>query len=288
MLSTSLPVNDIVIVDEKFEVPFNFHAVKITAMGSENAGNKGTLEIQRSTDGGTSWSTIGTIPNALTSTDYDNTTEETLDIGKFLAQGRQLLRARASYTYENAGGVEETVNSSYIYIGSSVTKTSLRLELVTNYEQPMNAYDVNGNANPFSVTYSVYGSVQKTHYIKIDNGTPITYVYDASVDSVNKTVSANTASYMTHGVHKVETWLECEDGLGNTLKSDVLINRFMVVNENTSGADFTKPYLLLQNVDSTIANFVQTEIAEYAVYNPSGENINVAFLLTTYTEDYET
>ena len=288
MLSTSLPVNDIVIVDEKFEVPFNFHAVKITAMGSENAGNKGTLEIQRSTDGGTSWSTIGTIPNALTSTDYDNTTEETLDIGKFLAQGRQLLRARASYTYENAGGVEETVNSSYIYIGSSVTKTSLRLELVTNYEQPMDAYDVNGNANPFSVTYSVYGSVQKTHYIKIDNGTPITYRYDASVDSVNKTVSADTASYMTHGVHKVETWLECEDGLRNTLKSDVLINRFMVVNENTSGADFTKPYLLLQNVDSTIANFVQTEIAEYAVYNPSGENINVAFLLTTYTEDYET
>ena len=279
---------DIVVTESKLEVPFNFRAIKISVIGNENAGYKGTLYVQRSTDNGASWSDVGTLPNALTSFDYDQTTEEKIDLGGFLTQGRQMLRVRASYTYQNEEGEEKVVNSSYVYVGASVTRTSLRLELVTNYEQPMSAYDVNNNANPFSVTYGVYGSVQKTHYVKIDGGTPITYTYDASVDSVNKTVSANVASYMTHGVHKVESWLECEDGLGNTLKSDVLVNRFMVVNNQTSGADLTKPYLLLQNVDSVIANFVQTEIAEYAVYNPSGENVNVAFLLTAYSEDYET
>lgn len=287
MLSTSLPVNDIVVVDNKLEVPFNFHAVKITAIGSENAGNKGTLIIQKSTDGGTTWNDAGTIKNALTSFDYGIDTEETIDLGEFLSQGKQLIRVRATYTHED-NGVEEVVNSSYIYIGASITKTTLKLDLVTNFEQPISAYDVNGNTNPFSVTYSVYGSVQKTHYVKIDNGTALKYEYDSSVDSINKTVSTTVAGYITHGVHKVESWLECQDGLGNTLKSDVLINRFMVVNDQTSGADLTKPYLLLQNVQSEIDNFVQTELAQYAVYNPSGESIDVAFLLTTYTEDYET
>lgn len=279
---------DIVVTESELKVPFNFRAIKISVLGNENAGYKGTLQVQRSTDGGTTWNDVGTLSNALTSYDYDVETEESVDLGQFLASGKQMLRVRASYTYQNDDGEDKVVNSSYVYVGASVTRTSLRLELVTNYEQPMSAYDVNGNANPFSVTYAVYGSVQKTHHVKIDNGTPITYTYDASVDSINKTVSANVASYMTHGVHKVESWLECEDGLGNTLKSDVLVNRFMVVNEQTSGADLTKPYLMLQNVDSTVANFVQTEIAEYAVYNPSGENVNVAFLLTAYTEDYET
>ena len=85
----------------------------------------------------------------------------------------------------------------------------------------------------------------------------------------------------------MEAWLECGDGLGNTIKSEVLVNRFMMVNEDTPNADLTKPYLLLQNVDDTIDNFVQTEIAQYAVYNPSGEDVNVTFLLTGYSENYE-
>lgn len=288
ILSTSLPMNDIVVIDENLEVPFKFHAIKISSAGSENTGNKGTLVIQRSTDNGTSWNTVGTIQNSLTSVDTDSDAEEIINIGKYLTQGKQLIRVRATFNNENNAGVEETINSSYVYVGASVTKTSLKLNLVTNYEVPMDAYDVNGNANPFSVTYTVYGSVQKKHYVKIDNGTPLTYDYDASVDSVNKTVSANVSNYMTHGVHKVESWLECNDGLGNKLKSDTLINRFMVVNENTSGADLTKPYLLLQNVDRNIENFVQTQIAEYAVYSPNSSNIDIAFLLTTYSEDYET
>ena len=92
---------------------------------------------------------------------------------------------------------------------------------------------------------------------------------------------------MQQGVKKVEAWLECDNGLGETLKSDVLVNRFMVVNPDTPNADLTKPYLMLQNVDSEIDNFVQAEIAEYAVYSPSGEDVNVAFLLTEYARDYE-
>jgi hypothetical protein len=119
---------------------------------------------------------------------------------------------------------------------------------------------------------------------------PLAYELGADVDSTNKTISVMEDAaygYMTHGVKKVEAWLECDNGLGETLKSDVLINRFMVVNPDTPNADLTKPYLLLQNVDSEIDNFVQAEVAQYAVYSPSGEDVNVAFLLTEYARDYE-
>lgn len=289
MLTTTLPMNDIVVVDGKLNVGLNFRAIRYTQGQASNESARGTLTIQRSTDGGSTYSTVGTIPNALVSSEpTDTTTVQTIDLGGYLAQGKQLIRVRASYEYEDTNsGETRTMNSAWVNLGASVTRTSLRLVLVTNYEQPMSAYDANNNVNPFNVTYTVYGSTQKTMYVKIDNGTPITYIYDSSVDSINKTISANNASYLTHGVHKVEAWLECQDGLGNTLKSDVLVNRFMMVN-NPSGTEATKAYLLLQNVDSKIDNFVQTEIAEYAVYNPSGENVNVAFLLTGYSEDYET
>lgn len=290
LLNTNLPSADIVVTKPSLVVPLNFRGVRITSLDKINMNARGTLTIQRSTDNGTTFNEVGRIPNALPSEDYANADKYTdIDLGEYLTQGKQLLRVRASFDYEDENsGTTKTMNSSWVLVGSSVTRTELKLELRTNYEIPLEATDVNGNANPFSVMYTVYGSVLKTHYVKIDNGTPISYVYDASVDSINRTVSADVASYMTHGVHKVESWLECQDGLGNTLKSDVLVNRFMVVNDKTSGADLTKPYLLLQNVDSEVDNFVQTEIAEYAVYSPSGESIDVAFLLTGYTEDYET
>ena len=120
--------------------------------------------------------------------------------------------------------------------------------------------------------------------MKIDGGSALKYEYAASVDSVPQTVQASGSQYRTHGVHKVEAWLQCDDGLGGTITSEKLVNRFMMVADENN----TKPYLMLQNVDGMIDNFVQTEVAEYAVYAPNKEKVDVAFLLTTYTTDYET
>lgn len=297
VLKTSLSNSaDIVVTKGTLEIPLNYKAIRITQLGNENANYTGTLIIQRSTDG-TTWNTVGTMPNVLTPKDVDDTsTYQNINIGEYLVQGRQMVRVRASFTYTNEVGEEKTVTSSNVLVGNSVTKTELKLILRTNFEEPIDAYDTNDTLKPFSAMYTVYGSVRKTMYVRITGSTgvvesPITYVLGADVDSVNHTISVveNSAyGYMTHGVKKVEAWLEAEDGLGNTIKSEVLVNRFMVVNPKTIGADLNKPYLLLQNVDSKIDNFVQTEIAQYAVYSPSGENVEVAFLLTDYTEDYET
>lgn len=282
MLRTSISnTADIVVAEGKLEIPLNYRPIKITQIGNENAGYRGDVIIQRSTDG-TTWTTAATIKNALTAREPDDATSyDNIDIAPYLANGRQMVRIRASYNYTTEDGETKTVTSSNVVIGNSVTVTSLRLELRTEYHTPMSPTDTNGNEQPFSVVYGVFGSVQKTLYFKVDNGVEAKFPLSASVDSVNQTASIGGANYLTHGVHKVEAWLEAEDGLGNTIKSDVLVNRFMMVADTTN----TKPYLLLQNVDDKIDNFVQTKVAEYAVYSPFEDEINVTFLLTSYSQD---
>jgi hypothetical protein len=155
------------------------------------------------------------------------------------------------------------MHSTWVNVGSSITKTDLKVVLKTNYEQPINSRDVNGNLQPFIVTYGVYGSVQKTLYVNIKGSTGteslLSYELGPEIDSLDRTISVSedvAYGYMTHGVKKVEAWIECDNGLGETLKSEVLVNRFMVVNPDTPGANLNKPYLLLQNVDTLIDNFV--------------------------------
>ena len=282
MLRTSISnVADIVVTEGKLEVPLNYRPIKITqGLGNENAGFRGDVIIQRSTDGST-WNTVGTIKNALTPREPDDANSyDIIDIAPYLSNGWQMVRIRASYEYTE-GGDTKTVTSSNVIIGNSVTVTALRLELRTEYHMPMSPTDTNGNVQPFSVVYGVFGSVQKTLFFKVDNGVEAKFPLSASVDSVNQTASIGGANYLTHGVHKVEAWLEAEDGLGNTIKSDVLVNRFMMVADTSN----TKPYLLLQNVDDKIDNFVQTKVAEYAVYSPFDDEINVTFLLTSYSQD---
>lgn len=295
MLSTTIPQNDLVIIDQNLVIPFNFRAIRFVRGIASNEGALGTLQIQRSTDEGTSWDNVGSLSNVLRSSDpEDSTTTQDINLGQFLVNGKQLFRVRAFYKYEDQGE-EKVMYSTWVNIGSSITKTDLKLILKTNYEQPINSRDVNGNLQPFTITYGVYGSVQKTLYVNIKGSTGteslISYDLGPEIDSIDRTISVAedvAYGYMTHGVKKVEAWLECDNGLGETIKSSVLVNRFMVVNPDTPNADLNKPYLLLQNVDTLIDNFVQVELAEYAVYSPNGNNVDLIFLLTTYTKDYET
>ena len=203
-LKTSLK-NDanIVVADGNLEVPLNYRSIKISQIGNENANYAGTLVVERSTDGNT-WNLAGTIPNVLISKDLDDTeTYQKVNIGQFLGQGRQQIRVRATYNYTNDDGQVKTITSGNVVIGASVTRTTLKLELATEYHMPMKPTDVNGNVQNFNLSYRVFGSVQKTLFLKIDGGSELKYEYAASVDSVPQTVQASGSQYLTHGVHKV-------------------------------------------------------------------------------------
>lgn len=307
LLATSFPISaDVVVATDTFNVPLNFRAVRITSLDKINMNTRGTLLVQRSTDNGSSWVTSATLPNVLPSEEYANTDNYTeVNLSSYLVEGKQMFRVRASYEYEDeTTGETKNVNSSWVLIGNTVTKTQLRVELNRNFETPIQAYNAVGQANPFPLEYFVYGAVAKTLHIELQGSVAtmtITKELTADIDSTGAgapSVAEDEAyGILTHGVHRVKAWMTASDGLGGTITSNVLVNRLMVVNPNTPNADLTKPYLLLQNVDDKVTNYVQTEICQYAVYSPitedgvlsnNGPEVNIAFLLTEYTDDYET
>lgn len=310
LLGTSIPnTAKIVAAKDTLLIPLCFRGVKIGQLGNENAGAAGTLIIERSIDGGSTYTETGRLVGVLPSEEYDDNEKYTnIDLLPYLSEGSQVLRVRAMYAYTDAEGNERTAVSANVPIGASVTRTELKVVFRYNYEQPIQAYNSNGAAQGFPINnfYFVHGAVDKVLHIEVKGSVAtqtLTYNIAADVDNqapANVPSLSENSSYgfMTHGVRRVKAWLTCNDGLGNTITSDVLVNRVMVVNPNTPNADMAKPYLLLQNVREDVENYVQTPLCEYAVYSPlvnddgsitnTGDPINVAFLLTSYTEDYDT
>lgn len=291
-----------VVSGDSFSVPLRFCAVRTSNGERLNVNSAGTLIIQRSTDGGSTWTTIETRKGTITSTDYSDTTSFTnVEIGNCLSSGNQKIRIRASFDYEADDGSTKTATSTYVTVGNSITKTSLDLECQQNWQTPIIASEYSDRG--FPISYIVYGAVRKTLHVIVTGGNgkdmpEKTYDLTADADSYVKTdyITDATDAYklMAHGVRMVKAWLTCDDGKGGTISSKILVNRFMVVNP-TKDADKTTPYLMLQNMISTADNYAQTDICQYAVFSPSVENDNVVnkgaavpviFYLTGYAENF--
>lgn len=299
MLGANVPLQDIEVKGDVFNVPLNFRAVRITSYGNINVNERGTLVVDVSTDNGETFHTVATLNNVLSSRDYtDDKAYENVNIGGYLAQGRQLVRVRAFFKYEDeATGDIKTVTSSWVSIGSSVTKkTEMSLSLETNYFTPMLAKnEETGEYNRFVVNYRVMGAIKKRLYVTVYGAvapTTIMKELSAEVDGTTEGISLGydaNYGFHEHGVREVVAHLEYTDGLGNIIKSEELRNQFMMVNPESEGYDATQKYLLLQNVKSEATNYIQTEVAQYAVYAPDMSDTEVTFKITSakdvsYTE----
>ena len=290
---------DIVVSGSSLRVPLRFCAVKTSNGEKLNVGTPCTLTVQRISSADTDYVTVKTLTNALPSTDYADTENfSEVEIGDILTSGSQKIRIRATFQYEDEGGQQKQATSTYVSVGNSVTSTTLDLQCQLNYQTPLyaTAYKDRG----FPVSYMVYGSVAKMLHVSITGGNGIqmpelSYPLSANDDSVviskNIVDSLDTYKLLTHGVRTVKAWLTCDDGLGGTIASRTLVNRFMVIGET---GDFSKPYLMLQNVIAEADNYAQTDLCEYAVFSPmvdgdgvvtnSGDAVDVVFYLTDYSE----
>lgn len=223
--------------------------------------------------------------------DPDNPNSYTeYDITQYLSAGSNQVRIQAT-------GLETGVTGRLVF--SSIVLTSLYVVNQQNYNVPINAAD-----GGFSFAYQVYGAVNKTLHVKISGFTQdLILEYELgttqyTTENFARVIAEQTGyGILTHGVHTVTAWLTCEDGDGNTISSDLLVNRFMVINNETATeAQRTKSYLMLQEMKSEVVNYVQTSLCGYAIFVPKIDDngqivldteasLNLAFIISNYSED---
>lgn len=259
-----------------------------STVGGSNTGEVVEVQVLTAAFGSTDWTLGGKF--MLNTKSFSSDAFDEVDITQFVGIGTHNVQLVATGQRTGVTGYSDTFTA---------VLTTMRLVCQQNYQTPIDTL----TQSTFPLAYTVYGTVDKTLHIRLQGSVAteeLSYELSASDDSVTirKTIADDAAhGYLTHGVHSVEAWLTADDGQGNTLESDHLVNRFMVVNRNTEGADLGKPYLLIQNLVSKATNFVQTRLCDYAVYSPrmengtltaDGKNINVVFLMTAYARDYIT
>ncbi len=290
--------NEFVVNGSNLKVKIRFSAVRTSSGERINLGMPGTLIVQRKTSN-SDWTTVATRTDALASTDYADTANYTeVELGDCLVSGKQQLRVRATVNYTDDNGDAKTATTTYVAIGASITKTTLDIACQQNWQTPIMASTYKDRGYPIS--YMVYGAVAKTLHVEITGGNgktlSLTYALTADQDSatISKNVADSTDTYKLwlHGVRTVKAWLTASDGQGGEITSQVLVNRFMVVNPVTD-ADKTTPYLMLQNVVTTCDNYAQADLCQYAVFSPGadgttndGEAVTTIFYLTDYAENF--
>lgn len=281
-------------------VRLRFFAVHVNGtLGTQDTYNCiGSLIIQRSKDGKT-WEDIAT--QQVTGTDKDSTDYPVaLNLMSYLPtenksviEGTYYVRASVTFEYESEGIVSKATTSSVMYTISAV---NLYVTNLTDWSQRILASD---GGFPFS--FAVMGAADRQLHVTMTGAlgvwtmTPKTFTASEQRPEANpySWTQAELSAYglLSHGVHTVTAWLTCSDGKGGELSSDIIVNRYMIVNPSTEGANLAQPYLMLQQVASTVQNYVRSLITSLAVWNPKSADepttpsdtpISASILITDY------
>ena len=253
----------------------------ITRSGiSEDTGHDGLLLIQRKLASESSWTTAAQISIIPAASDDDSYQE--VEIGPYLLDGDQQVRLRVTDT-------EANVDSAYLTF-ASIVKTSLAVEFVTNWQNPIPG----GEGASTVLTYVLLGAVAKDLHLKISGKTSGGQAATREIVLANSTIQAYTGrnnpySYTlqdleteackilsVHGVHTIEAWLQAV--ADPTVQSEHVFSQIFV---NCDPSD-TTAYLLLEDVVSSLQNYVTTDILKYAVISPSGAAVPLLFTVGDY------
>lgn len=274
-------------VGDAFVVPIRYMALKVTTLGDRinYRDVAGTLTVSRRKEGTTEWTDVYTQENIVSQDEtYDATSEVsyplTLDLGKYLEEGAQNIRIRISSYYKDENNVQRDFYGDLIL---SVNAVNLVVTNLVDWSKRILASD---GGFPFS--FSVMGAVDKQLHVQMTGSlgtwtmTPKTFLASEQRPEANpySWTQQEISAYglLSHGVHTVTAWLTCSDGMGGELSSEVVVNRFMVVNTADATIEqLAKPFLMLQGVQSVVENYVRTVISSFAVWVPkSGTEPTIA------------
>lgn len=271
---TTASTESIISTDGKVVLPIAIISVE----GGSDTAEVTDVEVQVFANG--DYETRGSF--SLASTPYQNPVYTDVDITEYLLTGDQMVRLQAK-------GRETNVTGRLVF--QSIVLTNLALEFATDYNQPV-------TGGVLAPSYYIYGSgVVKYLHLKVSGflaGQPAFRDLEYTIGSGTYTISpytgisiddsgVNDVSVITHGVHTIEAWLSCSDKSGNILESPHITNSLMVVTDTAN----PQPYLMLQNVVDKAVNYEQMHLFDYAVYNPNGENVDMAISVTDYTGNTE-
>ena len=281
---------------DSFNASLRFSALHIIAATSEQEGmsGNGTLIIERSTDGST-WTRVASQP-IVSSDPSAEDFPTTVNVGKYLLTGRQnQIRLRATFGYTDSSGEDSTIASGNIIL--KIASVSLAVTLQTNWAQPVQASQLTS----LPLNFMIEGNVAKTLHLQVSgvdgySGHDETIDYSAAQQgsiTVQCQDGAGTKGILRTGVHTVKAWLTAADGNGGTITSDVIEHQLMMVNTNQPST-LMQPRLLIQSIATSIDNFVQGRVCQYAVYSPKliegvytnqGDPVTFSLLLTDRSDN---
>lgn len=283
----------------------SYSSVRISSLGMTNAGIAGSLLVERSTDDGVSWTAV--LTQSVNSQDYTQDESkriyEEIDLSSCLRTGNQKIRLSASFDYIDPSTRQPVKTYSDYVILTSVTLTDLAVEFAGSYQTPI----IGETASAFRLAYRLSGTVNRKLHIRISSVGRPTFAVDPEISGNQFTNNLSTWSedytdttgyygLLEHGVKTIEAWLTCSDGItDDAIESPHIINQVMVLNKNTQSADFSKTYLLLENVITEATNYVAVDkMLEYAVwksksadepYERYDREIDLSFILSDYGTD---
>lgn len=258
--------SSLVSIDGNLKIKLRFTSIEYNPVTEEtkDTGESATLKIERRATSNDNWIEVTTITIPSIGINDTNSFTE-IDLSKVLPNGTWQLRCTVT------GQVTEMTTSAVQF--GNVVKTKLGLTLATQWWVP-------NTTDSVTLSYYINGSVAKTlnYEITDKNGTsekkgsiPIgASVYTESTRDI-------TVSGLTHGIHNVKAWLTVD---GTTTKSDEVNSQIMVVTDPNN-----KNILVAVNdVATSITNYVQSSIFKFAIYNPNAETTKIKFDITNYTK----
>ena len=286
-LQTTDNRTNIISIDGSIKLHLRYTSVYTRDGISEDTGHDGVLIIQRKTAAETEWLNVATM--AMTPMSFfDEEAYQEIDISQYLLDGDQQLRLMVTDS-------EMNVSSSYLTF-ASVVKTRLAVEFISNWQNAVQG----GTGASTTLSYVLYGAVDKELHLKISGKTSAGAAATREIILTNATIAGYTGAsnpfhytlqdltgeackiLTVHGIHTIEAWLQTT--VDSSIQSEHVFSQIFV---NADPDDMT-PCLILQNIADKVTNFVTADILQYAVHNPTGEDLPLEFSIGNYagTEFY--
>lgn len=264
-----------------------------------------TIIVERSSNG-QSWTQVRTA--TVSSTESESAFPNNINIGPSLDTGQDAqYQVRLRMIPQVIEDVETPLTAQAVVMHAKTVTLGVSL----NDSEWQQAKEVPAGAQTIpSIAFSLLGNVSKTLHVQMTNISGVV-TYENTFNNITTIGTYDVTPYdgtgtmgiTKSGVHEIRAWVTCSNGEGGTLTSDAIVHQIMVVNAGEQ-AEALKRRVLIQGMQTSVDNFVQSEICQYMVWNPklvggniindTSESVQVQFIvadssdLTEHHEEYLT